>query len=106
MPGFKPPDELLAAVPPERLEERRRLLEHLNASASPGAGNGTTSGWQDLHRRACELANGGGQSFRPTARTPPPRPPPSPPPPCAKLSPPAPPPPSPTRPSLPPLRHP
>src|SRR5260370_36331823 len=63
MPGFKPPDELLAAVPPERLEERRRLLEHLNASASPGAGNGTTSGWQDLHRRACALANGGGQGL-------------------------------------------
>src|SRR5260370_25249601 len=71
MPGFKPPDELLAAVPPERLEERRRLLEHLNASASPGAGNGTTSGWQDLHRRACELANGGRKGLSGGAGTPP-----------------------------------
>ena len=63
MPGFRPPDELLAAVPPDRLEERRRLLEHLNATASPRAGNGITSGWQDLHRRACELANGGQKAF-------------------------------------------
>ena len=30
MPGFKAPDELLPAVPPERMQERRRLLDGLN----------------------------------------------------------------------------
>ena len=29
MPGFKAPDELLPSVPPERMQERRRLLNGL-----------------------------------------------------------------------------
>src|SRR5262249_13179975 len=61
MPGFRPPDELLAAVEPDRLQERRRLLDRLNATARQSEGNRVTREWQDLQGRAYELANGGRQ---------------------------------------------
>ena len=60
MPGFKAPDELLPAVPPERIQERRRLLDGLNPAASATSGSRTQRDWQDLHGRAFELATGPG----------------------------------------------
>src|SRR5713226_9004634 len=60
MPGFKAPDELLAAVEPERMQGRRRLLASLDATASASEGNRVTKEWQDLHGRAFELASGPG----------------------------------------------
>jgi hypothetical protein len=63
MPGFRPPEELLAAVEPERLQGRRQLLENLNAGAGQHAGGPVTREWQELHGRAFELANGGRQAF-------------------------------------------
>ena len=60
MPGFRAPDELFPAVPPERMQERRRLLEGLNSAESPSVGNRVTREWQDLRGRAFELASGSG----------------------------------------------
>ncbi len=60
MPGFRAPDELLTAVGPERMQGRRRLLDRLIPTDSPGDGNRLTREWQDLHRRAFDLANGPG----------------------------------------------
>ena len=55
-PNFKPPDELFASadVPPDRLQGRSHLLEGLNPSTS--AGSPATDQWQDVQRRAFELA--------------------------------------------------
>ncbi|HEV3137803.1 MAG TPA: DUF1501 domain-containing protein [Pirellulales bacterium] len=58
MPGFRAPDELIPAVPPERMLERRRLLEGLNPAKSPSEGNRLAKEWQDLRGRAFELASG------------------------------------------------
>lgn len=58
MPDFKAPDELMAAVPPERMQDRRRLLDVLNPSASPGEEHRARKDWLDLHRRAFELTSG------------------------------------------------
>ncbi|HEY2838302.1 MAG TPA: DUF1501 domain-containing protein [Pirellulales bacterium] len=60
MPGFKAPDELLPAVPPDRLHSRRRLLSGLSPAESASAGNSVMREWQDLHGRAFELAGGTG----------------------------------------------
>ena len=58
MPGFKAPEELLPPVAPERMLDRRRLLNGLNPSA--GLENHVTKDWQDLYGRAFELTNGAG----------------------------------------------
>jgi len=58
MPGFKAPDELLAAVPRERMQERRPLLDSLNPDTSATNGTRTLKDWQDLYGRAYELASG------------------------------------------------
>ena len=60
MPGFKAPNELLPAVPLERMQERRRLLEALNPAESPSDGNRVVRDWQELQGRAFELASGAG----------------------------------------------
>ncbi|HUY33275.1 MAG TPA: DUF1501 domain-containing protein [Pirellulales bacterium] len=60
MPGFKAPDELIAAEPPERMQARRRLLDGLRRPESAGEGSQVTKEWRDLHRRAFELADGPG----------------------------------------------
>jgi hypothetical protein len=56
MPGFKAPDEMLPVESPERMAERRRLLDGLSPAES--AGRRALRDWQDLHGRAFELANG------------------------------------------------
>jgi hypothetical protein len=64
MPGFRAPDELQPAESRERMDGRRRLLDGLDLGERPGRSrdsarrNNDTRGWQDLHRRAFELANG------------------------------------------------
>jgi hypothetical protein len=58
MPTFKAPDELQAAVVAERMLDRRRLLDGLSPSESPGDSHRATKDWQDLHRRAFELTSG------------------------------------------------
>jgi hypothetical protein len=63
MPNFRPPDELLPAVEQDRLLDRSRLLRRLAAVAGQGPENRRTREWQDLHGRACELANSGRQAF-------------------------------------------
>jgi hypothetical protein len=60
MPGFKAPDELLPAVPPGRLLDRRRLLDALNPAAGATNGGRTSKDRQDLHGRAFEMASGTG----------------------------------------------
>ncbi|MEX0677449.1 MAG: DUF1501 domain-containing protein [Pirellulales bacterium] len=60
MPGFRAPDEFLPAVPPERMQQRRRLLESLNPAESPSVGNRAMREWQELRGRAFELASGPG----------------------------------------------
>jgi hypothetical protein len=62
MPGFRPPEELLPAVEPERLQGRRGLLDSLTA-AGQRDGARVTRDWQDLHTRAFELANSGRRAF-------------------------------------------
>src|SRR5581483_4117122 len=47
-------------VDPERLQGRRHLLAAIDPEASLGEGQRATRDWQDLHRRAFELANGQG----------------------------------------------
>jgi hypothetical protein len=63
MPNFRPPEELLPAVAPHRLEDRRRLLERLSSVAGDGRDDRRGRDWQDMHGRACELANGGRRAF-------------------------------------------
>lgn len=58
MPNFRVPDELLAAVGPERMQGRRHLLAGLNPTNVTGAENQATRDWQDLHQRAFELTTG------------------------------------------------
>lgn len=58
MPGFKPPEELLPAVPPERMIDRRRLLAGISPADASSLRHKSTTDWQDLHGRAFELANG------------------------------------------------
>jgi hypothetical protein len=56
LPGFRPPDELLAAVEPDRMEGRRQLLGRLDSAA----GARDAREWQDLQGRAFDLAGGAG----------------------------------------------
>ncbi|HUE16824.1 MAG TPA: DUF1501 domain-containing protein [Planctomycetaceae bacterium] len=60
MPNFKAPDELYPAVPPERMQERRRLLGGLNSAEGAGLENRVLKDWQELYGRAFELTNGSG----------------------------------------------
>jgi hypothetical protein len=60
MPGFKAPDELLPAESPERMQDRRRLLDGLNPAESASSGRRALRDWQELHGRAFELTNGPG----------------------------------------------
>jgi hypothetical protein len=60
MATFRAPDELQPAVAPERLQDRRRLLAALSSDAGAGIGNQASRDWEDLHRRAFEMANGPG----------------------------------------------
>lgn len=57
MADFKAPDELQAAVLPERMSDRRQLLEGLSPE-SAGQVHRATKDWQDLHHRAFELTSG------------------------------------------------
>jgi hypothetical protein len=58
MPDFKAPDELFSATEPARLQNRRRLLDALNSAGADSVDNQVTQEWQELHRRAFELASG------------------------------------------------
>jgi hypothetical protein len=58
MPDFKPPDELIATVPTERMLERRRLLDGLNPTASAVHNQTVTNDWEDLYGRAFDLTAG------------------------------------------------
>lgn len=58
MSSFKPPEELLPAVSPERMVDRRRLLEGISPVDGSLLQPKATADWQDLHGRAFELANG------------------------------------------------
>src|SRR5215831_10613921 len=60
MPEFRGPDDLFPPAEPARMEGRRQLLDELNASKSAGGGDRVTQDWEDLHRRAFELAAGPG----------------------------------------------
>jgi hypothetical protein len=60
MAGFKAPDELLAAVEPDRLQGRRGLLNSLNATEGASEGNRVTAEWQGLQQRAFEVTTGPG----------------------------------------------
>jgi hypothetical protein len=62
MPGFKPPDELIPAVEPERLQDRRQLFDNLTTTSQRDGDRAATE-WRALHRRASDLANGGRQAF-------------------------------------------
>jgi Protein of unknown function (DUF1501) len=59
LPDFKAPEELLPAVPPDRMQDRRQLLDGLTG-AEGGSGNRVLRDWQELHGRAYELASGPG----------------------------------------------
>jgi Protein of unknown function (DUF1501) len=60
MPGFQAPEELLPSVPPERMLERRQLLDCLNQPEASSNGRRALRDWQELHGRAYELASGPG----------------------------------------------
>jgi hypothetical protein len=57
LPTFRAPDELQPAVEPPRLRDRRRLLEAVNSICDTGQ---AARDWDNLQRRAIELANGRG----------------------------------------------
>jgi hypothetical protein len=60
MPGFRAPEELQPAVTPDRLQDRRLLLDAVDPAESLSEQTRATRDWSDLHRRAFELANGPG----------------------------------------------
>ncbi len=60
LPGFRAPDELQPAVAPDRLQDRRRLLQTVSAAEDAALVQPAARDWQDLHRRAFELASGEG----------------------------------------------
>jgi hypothetical protein len=60
MSTFRAPEELFPAVPVERMQERRRLLDGLNPADSASAGDRVAREWQDLRGRAFDLAGGPG----------------------------------------------
>jgi hypothetical protein len=72
MPEFRGPDELFAPADAARMDDRRRLLATLNASASTVSDNRLTKDWQELHGRAFDLATGpGGRQVFEVGREPP-----------------------------------
>jgi Protein of unknown function (DUF1501) len=58
MPGFKVPNEFLPSVPPDRMQQRRQLLDGLNLAEGSSAGGRVATDWQELRARAFELASG------------------------------------------------
>jgi hypothetical protein len=60
MPTFTPPEELLPAVPPDRMQTRRELLQGLDPAEATTRGSRDGRDWDDLHGRAFELASGPG----------------------------------------------
>lgn len=58
MPNFQGPDELFAPLDAKRMDGRMSLLDKLNASATTS--NRAGRDWEDLQRRAVELASGPG----------------------------------------------
>jgi Protein of unknown function (DUF1501) len=56
-PGFKAPDSLLPAEPPERMLGRRQLVDDLDRSGSASA---SQEGWQGVYRRGFEIATSPG----------------------------------------------
>jgi hypothetical protein len=64
LPTFRAPDELQPAVSPQRMHERRHLLEGLDAQsgrlrdAARQSDSARPDGWENLHRRAFDLATG------------------------------------------------
>lgn len=59
MPTFRAPEELQPAVEPERLADRRRLLNAVNTD-SAGDERQAARDWENLQRRAFDMANGRG----------------------------------------------
>ncbi len=59
MPGFRGPDELKPVVDPARLEGRGRLLQSINADPATETRQARRD-WDDIQRRALELASGQG----------------------------------------------
>jgi hypothetical protein len=60
MPNFRGPDELFGSTAPERLQDRRHLLNSLDPASKEGDGPQATKEWEALRRRALEVANGRG----------------------------------------------
>jgi hypothetical protein len=60
MPTFRAPDELQPVVEPARLQERGRLLDTIGSAESVGTASRTARDWDDVHRRAFDLASGTG----------------------------------------------
>jgi hypothetical protein len=60
MPDYRGPDELFGPADPARLENRRGLLTKLSAADSAGSRTTLGQDWDDLQRRAFELAGGTG----------------------------------------------
>jgi hypothetical protein len=60
MPGFKAPEELLPAVPAERMVERQHLLAGLGHPESARLQCRANKEWDELYGKAFELANGPG----------------------------------------------
>ncbi len=59
MPNFRGADDLFAPSDSVRMEDRRQLLDQLDASSSADR-NRPTREWGELHRRAFDLATGSG----------------------------------------------
>ncbi len=59
MPTFRAPEELQPAVEPARLQDRQRLLNAVNTDRGSDETRPTRD-WNDLQRRAIDLANGRG----------------------------------------------
>src|SRR5438445_352205 len=59
MASFQPPDELKPAAEPERLLGLRRLINAVNGQTATRVSPAFRD-WDDLHRRAFELASGQG----------------------------------------------
>jgi hypothetical protein len=60
MPGFRGPDDLFGPADPNRMQGRRRLLDGLDPDTAGSEDPRAPREWQDLRRRALELANGPG----------------------------------------------
>jgi hypothetical protein len=62
MPDFRGPAELFSPVNPATMEARRRLLSSLDSSKS-APDNRPRKDWDELHRRAFDLASGPGGRY-------------------------------------------